>query len=324
MPKTKKKKLKNKKSASKFIGIFCIFIFLIIVGLHFYKDYQYKQTNEYKLLEKGYTKEEVAMLLTKNSDQTITAILNQDKNDLIIELVKEKYYLEKNLDTYLSFQKVQDDETLTDIVAMVNTHANNKWYQLSLKTDSSKKEEMIVNKFYALDENYTPENLKNISLDYSYGEEGENKLISYAYDAFIDLWQAANDAGFYLMVTSSYRNYQEQKEIYEYRKETLGERKADETAARPGNSEHQTGLVIDMTSKTEPSDKEFKESSAYNWLKQHAYEFGFIERYPEGKTYITGYEPESWHWRYVGQNAAKIMHDENITYDEYYAYYIEK
>ena len=57
--------------------------------------------------------------------------------------------------------------------------------------------------------------------------------------------------------------------------------------------------------------------------KVNAYKYGFIERYPEDKTYITGYEPESWHWRYVGKEAAKIVHDENITYDEYYAYYIE-
>ena len=59
-------------------------------------------------------------------------------------------------------------------------------------------------------------------------------------------------------------------------------------------------------------------------MKDHAHEFGFIERYPEGKTYLTGYSPESWHWRYVGVDAATVVHDEGITYDEYYAFYIEK
>ena len=126
------------------------------------------------------------------------------------------------------------------------------------------------------------------------------------------------------MVTSSYRTYEEQESIYEERKTSLGERKADQTAARPGHSEHQTGLVVDMTSKTEPQAEEFSESKGYAWLKEHAYEFGFIERYPEGKTYITGYEPESWHWRYVGKKAAKVIQEENITFDEYYAYYLEK
>ena len=79
-----------------------------------------------------------------------------------------------------------------------------------------------------------------------------------------------------------------------------------------------------MTSIKEKYDDDFTNSAAYKWLKENAYKYGFIERYPEGKTYITGYSPESWHWRYVGPEIARKMHDENITYDEYYAYYIEK
>jgi len=161
-------------------------------------------------------------------------------------------------------------------------------------------------------------------MDQAYGDEGENKLIDYAYDHFMELWEAAKEAGYHLIVTSSYRDYESQKEIYDYRKNSQGERKADETAARPGHSEHQTGLVVDMTSKSAPIDEDFKESEAYKWLKENAYKYGFIERYPEGKTYITGYAPESWHWRYVGIEAATIIQNENITYDEYYAYYIEK
>ena len=79
-----------------------------------------------------------------------------------------------------------------------------------------------------------------------------------------------------------------------------------------------------MTSKNSPYSNEFADSEEYKWLKEHAHEFGFIERYPEGKTYLTGYNPESWHWRYVGVEAATTMYEENITYDEYYAFYIEK
>lgn len=320
----KKKKLHLKKSAYKFIIGFIVIIVLSIIGFKMYSKYQYQQTDEYKIIQKGYQLEDTKMILEKNDEQLTAYILNHDYNETIIQLLKEKYFLTKNLETYLKVIEKNKEEELKDIIAITNTHANNKWYEIKLNTDTSKKEEMIVNKFYTLDEKYQPENLIDIPLLYSYGEEGDNKLISYAYDAFMNLWQAANDAGFYLMVTSSYRDYQEQKEIYDYRKETIGERKADETAARPGNSEHQTGLVVDMTSKTEPSSTEFQESEAYKWLKQHAYEYGFIERYPEDKTYITGYEPESWHWRYVGQKAAKIIQEEQITFDEYYAYYIEK
>ena len=323
--KKKKAKLKLKKQAYYISAGFVAIIVMIILGINFYNDYKYKQTNEYKLTEKGYSLEESKLINSKLSDENINTLLNEEKNEHITNLLNQKYFLEKNLDSYLTYIEEEAEEEIdyTDVVAIVNVHADNKWYAIELETDTSLKERMNVNKFYALSSDYTPENLVNIPLDYSYGSEGDNKLNDYAYEKFLDLWQAANDAGYYLMVTSSYRNYADQEEIYEYRKSTLGERKADETAARPGHSEHQTGLVVDMTSKTEPDAESFSESEAYKWLKENAYQYGWIERYPEDKTYLTGYSPESWHWRYVGIEAATVMHEENITYDEYYAFYIE-
>lgn len=322
--KKKKKKIRLKKQAYYLLAVIVFLVVGVILEINFYNDFKYKQTNEYKLTSKGYSLEDTNVLLDKLSENSISSLINQDKNDTIVGLVKEKYFLEKNLDRYLAYIEEEEEDNLTDVVAIVNVNADHKWYEEELETDTSLNEQMIVNKFYALSEDYTPENLVSIPLDYSYGTEGENQLIEYAYDKFLDLWQAAHDEGFYLMVTSSYRDYASQKEIYDYRKATQGERKADETAARPGHSEHQTGLVVDMTSTTEPSATDFSESEAYKWLKEHAHEFGFIERYPEGKTYLTGYSPESWHWRYVGIEAATVMHEENITYDEYYAFYIAK
>ena len=323
--KKKKKKIRLKKQAYYLLAVIVFLVVGVILGINFYNDFKYKQTNEYKLTSKGYSLEDTNVLLDKLSENSISSLINQDKNDTLVGLVKEKYFLEKNLDRYLAYiEEEEEEDNLTDVVAIVNVNADHKWYEEELETDTSLNEQMIVNKFYALSVDYTPENLVSIPLDYSYGTEGENQLIEYAYDKFLDLWQAAHDEGFYLMVTSSYRDYASQKEIYDYRKATQGERKADETAARPGHSEHQTGLVVDMTSTTEPSATDFSESEAYKWLKEHAHEFGFIERYPEGKTYLTGYSPESWHWRYVGIEAATVMHEENITYDEYYAFYLTK
>ncbi len=324
MVKKKKKKIRLKKQAYYLLAILVFGVVGIILGINFYNDFTYKQTDEYKLMSKGYSLDETKILLDKLSADTILSLIEKEKDETVVGLVKEKYFLEKNLDRYLAYILDEEEEDLTDVVAVVNVGADKKWYEEELETDISLKEKMNVNKFYALSEEYTPENLVSIPLDYSYGDEGSNQLIDYAYDKFIDLWQAAHDEGFYLMVTSSYRDYASQKDIYDYRKATQGERKADETAARPGHSEHQTGLVVDMTSTTEPLDTDFSESEAYKWLKEHAHEFGFIERYPEGKTYLTGYSPESWHWRYVGVEAATVVHEENITYDEYYAFYIAK
>uniref|UniRef100_UPI003FED6719 M15 family metallopeptidase n=1 Tax=Candidatus Ventrenecus sp. TaxID=3085654 RepID=UPI003FED6719 len=320
----KKKRLKLKKKVYYF-GAFIVFLIVgILLGINYYNDYQYKQTNEYKLLEKGYSLEDTKTIFAKLSETEQQKLIDNDKDDKIISLLEQKYFLEKNLEDYKEYINKNNETDYAKAISIVNVHANHKWYQLELNTNEDLGMLMNVNKFYTLSETYTPENLKNIDLTYAYGEEGENKLIDYAYDKFLELWQAANDQGFYLMVTSSYRDYESQKEIYDYRVSTWGERKADETAARPGHSEHQTGLVIDMTSKTEPLADSFTDSEAYKWLKENAYKYGFIERYPEGKTYLTGYNPESWHWRYVGLEAAKTMHDEDITFDEYYAFYIEK
>ncbi len=320
----KKKRLKLKKKVYYF-GAFIVFLIVgILLGINYYNDYQYKQTNEYKLLEKGYSLEDTKTIFAKLSETEQQKLIDNDKDDKIISLLEQKYFLEKNLEDYKEYINKNNETDYAKVISIVNVHANHKWYQLELNTNEDLEMLMNVNKFYALSETYTPENLKNIDLTYAYDEEGKNKLIDYAYDKFLELWQAANDQGFYLMVTSSYRDYESQKEIYDYRVSTWGERKADETAARPGHSEHQTGLVIDMTSKTEPLADSFTDSEAYEWLKENAYKYGFIERYPEGKTYLTGYNPESWHWRYVGLEAAKTMHDEDITFDEYYAFYIEK
>ena len=320
----KKKRLKLKKKVYYF-GAFIVFLIVgILLGINYYNDYQYKQTNEYKLLEKGYSLEDTKTIFAKLSETEQQKLIDNDKDDKIISLLEQKYFLEKNLEDYKEYINKNNETDYAKVISIVNVHANHKWYQLELNTNKDLGMLMNVNKFYALSETYTPENLKNIDLTYAYGEEGENKLIDCAYDKFLELWQAANEQGFYLMVTSSYRDYESQKEIYDYRVSTWGERKADETAARPGHSEHQTGLVIDMTSKTEPLADSFTDSKAYEWLKENAYKYGFIERYPEGKTYLTGYNPESWHWRYVGLEAAKTMHDEDITFDEYYAFYIEK
>ena len=320
----KKKRLKLKKKVYYF-GAFIVFLIVgILLGINYYNDYQYKQTNEYKLLEKGYSLKDTKTIFAKLSETEQQKLIDNDKDDKIISLLEQKYFLEKNLEDYKEYINKNNETDYAKVISIVNVHANHKWYQLELNTNEDLSMLMNVNKFYALSETYTPENLKNIGLTYAYDEEGENKLIDYAYDKFLELWQAANDQGFYLMVTSSYRDYESQKEIYDYRVSNWGERKADETAARPGHSEHQTGLVIDMTSKTEPLADSFTDSEAYKWLKENAYKYGFIERYPEGKTYLTGYSPESWHWRYVGLEAAKTMHDEDITFDEYYAFYVEK
>ena len=116
-------------------------------------------------------------LQEKLSSEEIANILGKDKNDTIVDLVNEKYFLSKNLDTYLEYHEEEAELSLSDVVAVVNVHAYQNWYETILDSDPSLNERVNVNKFYALSSDYTPENLKNISLDYSYGNEGDNKLV---------------------------------------------------------------------------------------------------------------------------------------------------
>ena len=180
---------------------------------------------------------------------------------------------------------------------------------------------MLVNKYYLLSKDYIPSDLVTISKDYSWGDD--QKVRKVAMDAFIEMWNAAKENGYYLMISSSYRTYEEQEIVYNnYQKQ--GSKYADSIAARPGASEHQTGLTLDIFSKTNSNRKTFKDSEEAKWLKENSYKYGFILRYPEDKVNVTGYNYESWHFRYVGKKIAKEVYEKNITFDEYYAYYIEK
>lgn len=318
----KKKKLKLKKSVWKF-GIILLFLILAIyIGKNIYSDIQYKKTNEYKLIKIGYTKDDIVLLNEKTNDKIINNLINSDKNEFLISLIKEKYYLKKNLDRYLTFESSHKSYTPTKIVAIVNTNNDYDFYEHDIDTDIAKDYLMLTNKFYNLKKDYIPNDLVDISNKYYYGSDHKTRKV--VYDNFISMWNAAYEEGIYLIVDTSYRTYETQKRVYDSYKDTRGTDYADEIAARPGYSEHQTGLALDIFSKDNPLISNFKGSASHTWLLENAYKYGFIERFPEEKEDITGFASEAWHYRYVGIDAATYIQDNDITFDEYYAYFIEK
>lgn len=315
-------RLKLKKEiAVKGIITIIVIVVVVILGLNFYNDYKYKQTYEYKLIEHGYTMEEAKSLVNFYKEDTIlSSLLAKEKNSYILELIKEKYYIHKNLERYLDYHEKNKETSNQDVVAIVNVYADYKHYEYDIQTDVEKGILLNVNKYYTLSEDFIPMDITDISLRYSYAG---NRITKEANDAYVSMWNAANRAGFTLIVNSSYRDFISQDRVYNNIKASSGQKEADKVAARPGHSEHQTGLAIDVFEVSNQSTETFKDSPAYAWLKENAHLYGFIERYPENKEYLTGYSFEAWHWRYVGEDVAKIVHNENITYDEYYAYYIE-
>ena len=316
MPKKNKRKTKEIAISIIIVVIITIIALFIVSSV---KKNNYHKTYEYKLGQLGYSKEEINELL-KLDDDFIDHVLEIDYDENILKVIKEKYYLEKNLDSYLAYAKENSNKSLTDVVALINTHANNKWYTNTIKTDEDKDLQIIINKFYYTDGNYEPSDLVTIKNWYAYGDG--QLLRQKAYDNFISMYNEAKKSDITLIINSAYRSYADQEEVYNDYVTWYGETDANKIAAKPGHSEHQTGLAIDIVTPGYNS-KTFEESTAFTWLQNNAYKYGYILRYPKDKEYLTGYDYESWHYRYVGEEIAKYIHDNNITYDEYYAYFLE-
>lgn len=316
-----KKKLKLKKKFKRRLIILLFIIIISIVGIKSYKTYKYHQTYEYKLLEKNYTKEETDLLLKKLDKTRIEKLLTTEKNEKLINILNEKYFLIKNLDKYIAYSDKNPEISLTEVIALVNVHRDQDYYENMEVTDTSIGNTMLVNKYNALSKDYEVEDLKTISKTYSYGDN--KKLNKEAYDAFISLADDAKKEGYTILIVSSYRTYQDQEDVWKDYKASFGTKKADAYAARAGSSEHETGLAIDVADYNDKNDK-FEATESFKWMQTNAHKYGYILRYPKDKENITGYSYEAWHYRYVGIDTATKVYNEGITYDEYYEYYLKK
>jgi len=313
------KNRKNKKEIAISIAIVIVVTIVILIIGNMIKKAKYHKTYEYKLLQLGYTKEEVKTLQSyENLD--LDCVLSIDKNDNLIPILNAKYYLASNLTKYINYQKEHSDKSIDDVIAIINTHNDDNYYENELASNKDKDLQILVNKHYHVDGEYEPDDLVKISNWYSYGDD--QMMREEAYNEFKSLFNAAKDADIKIIINSSYRSYADQEETYNEYLNRYGLETTEALAAHPGNSEHQTGLAIDVTTPGY-NTKTFDESEAFTWLTNNAYKYGYILRYPKDKEYLTGFDYESWHYRYVGKEIAQYIHDNNITYDEYYAYFLE-
>ncbi len=181
---------------------------------------------------------------------------------------------------------------------------------------------VLANRSSPLGKDYTPTDLKPILQGYSMVMKD---CAAKAFEAMYKEMKALNmwDAG----ISNTYRSYETQYKLY-YERYIPQEKRdhpdytdeqimalVDTYSARPGTSDHQTGLAVDFS----PVSSKFEETKAYDFLIENAYKFGFILRFPKGKTDITGYMFESWHWRFVGREAATFIYENGITLEEYVA-----
>lgn len=141
-----------------------------------------------------------------------------------------------------------------------------------------------------------------------------------AASALEELFEGAAQDGITLYATSGYRSYSTQKAIFDRKLEKMSEKAANASVAKPGYSEHQTGLAMDLEGQTTLGTgltEAFGESPKGIWVAENCYKYGFIIRYPKGKTNITGYIYEPWHVRYVGREAAAEIKELDVTFEEY-------
>ena len=222
------------------------------------------------------------------------------------------YYIADFQDRYVAYQAKNPSKSTNEVIRAVNSNIDYKFYTNMKSTKTSEGYLMLVNKFYTVGSSYVPSNLVNVT--------GGGKLEKTAAAQFEKMVQAAKKDGYTLKNVSGYRSYSTQKSLYNNYKARDGQTKADTYSARPGSSEHQTGLATDIN--TASSAAHFENTKTYKWLINNCYKYGFILRYPNGKTYITGYKFEPWHYRYVGVEAATYIHNHNITFEEYHAYFV--
>ncbi|GIN41725.1 M15 family metallopeptidase [Heyndrickxia oleronia] len=181
---------------------------------------------------------------------------------------------------------------------------------------------VMVNKSNALPKGYRPNDLVRPKVKFTFGSQQLDKALmrAEAADALERMFNQASSNGIQLYAASGFRSYETQEYLFNREIEQVGRQKAELAVAKPGTSEHQTGLTMDISaaSMNYTLDESFEHKPEGKWLAEHAHEYGFILRYPKGKENITKYQFEPWHFRYVGKEIATEIYHKGITLEEYF------
>ena len=302
-----------------FIVVLILIVVGIVIGIKtIKKKIDYTKTDEYLLINYGFNEED-AKYITKNLDKNdVNKLLKMEYNPSYIYFIKQKYFILENIEKYVEYKRDNISIEYSEVISIINTESNVDWIDNEKETDTSKNELMLVNRLYGLSKDYEVKDIVSVPVKYAY--DG-NKLSNIVLDNLIELIEAGKEAGYTFVVNGSYRSYSEQEKLYNYYVNSSGRSEADKIVARPGHSEYETGLSFDLV----PYNKSYedpKSSDENKWLRENAYKYGFIFRFDKDKEKLTGFGEYPWRLRYVGEKAAKIIFDEKLCFEEYYAYYV--
>ena len=278
-----------------------------VKGLVSLKEFKMKNLREY------------LKFVPRVDDEILVHLINNDMMEnysQVIMLASDPMFVLADLDAYL--EHFNDKSDIRELIEYINSKAYLPPYYNEERADTDKYGyQVLVNKYYKLDEDYEPEDLVKVESAY-----GRGQLRKEAYEAYKLMQDAAAKDGVYFYIISPYRSYSTQKRIYNSYLANDTQASVDTYSARPGNSEHQLGLAIDVMSSGYDFGT-FYMTPAAKWLEDNAYKYGFIFRYPQSKIDITGYMYEPWHYRYVG-DIAEDVYKSGVTYDEYFEKYIKE
>ena len=215
------------------------------------------------------------------------------------------------LDRYAAWAEAHPEDSREAAVFQVNLNRDQAFYSLIWEVADPSSLTVLVNKHYTLPAGYVPE-LEALGKNY-----GSGFLRPEAAQAFRAMADAARADGVVLRSVSAYRSYKQQTSTYNRYLRQYQQSTVDTFSARPGHSEHQTGLALDIN--VASSSAHFENTPAFAWLKEHCAQYGFILRYDQGKEDITGYRFEPWHYRYVGVETAQAVMEQGLAYEEYLA-----
>ncbi len=271
-----------------------------------------------KLIKIGYNNSDINLILSHGTDESVTEFTKRDKVNYLEEFFSLDYAKLENYDRYEAYSD-ETGENEIDTVIEVNLNLDKEDYADSVLV-SEFSTDMLVNKHRHLSEDFKPNDLVEASLDYA--SESEIYLSRLAYNAFKEMSDAASREGYGIVINSAYRSYQDQQDISDLYLRAYGQEYVDKYIAKPGYSEHQTGLAMDIGSR---SVNIFANSKEYGWMLENAYKYGFILRYSKRDENLTGFRFEAWHYRYVGKEIAKYCHDHNdMSLEEYFVIFLDK
>lgn len=211
---------------------------------------------------------------------------------------------------------IQEDKIMKE---STTTQEDTQTYQSPFIYDRNNPFHILVNKKNPVGEQYKPDNLVIPNVKFSEAGVLEKKHMNYTAAYFLKLlFKAAEEENIHLVAVSGYRSYNRQKVLYNNYVRQHGQEATDRFSAKPGYSEHQTGLAMDVSAKSVGYGlvTAFGNTKEGQWLAHHAHEYGFIIRYPQDKEHITGYMYEPWHIRYVGKELATYLYINQVTLEE--------